>query len=86
MDQIKQACSATETSLIIEISLEASFQLANDKCADQSSRMRRLVCAFVVRKPRRLFFSRRGPYDNGVNRIRQMIHWLNEETHVTISK
>ena len=28
-----------------------SFQIANNKGADQTARMRRLVCAFVVRKP-----------------------------------
>ena len=34
-----------------------AFQKAKDKGADQSSRMGRLVCAFVVRKPRRQVFS-----------------------------
>ena len=29
----------------------ASSQNANNKCADQSARMRRLICAFVVPKP-----------------------------------
>ena len=27
------------------------FQKANNQCADQTARVRRLVCAFVVRKP-----------------------------------
>ena len=37
-----------------------SFHLANNKGADQTARMRRLVCAFVVRKPPKtgLFVSR----------------------------
>ena len=39
-----------------------SFQLANNKGADQTAHMGRLVCTFVVRKPRRQIFSRRGPY------------------------
>ena len=48
--------STTETSQKIEISLEASLDmiLSNKritKCADQASRMRRLVCADVVHKP-----------------------------------
>ena len=34
-----------------------TFQIANNKGADQTARMRRLVCTFVVRK------SHRGPYD-----------------------
>ena len=38
----------------------------NNKGADQSARMRRLVCAFVVRKPRRQVFSRRGPFHSVV--------------------
>ena len=37
-----------------------SFQFANNKGADQTARMRRLVCAFVVRKPPKPGFSRRG--------------------------
>ena len=35
---------------------------ANDKGADQTARMHRLVCACVVRKPRRQVFWRCGPY------------------------
>ena len=54
-DQVrfKRAYSATETSYKIEISLVASLYmiLSNNKGADQTARMRRLVCAFVVRKP-----------------------------------
>ena len=34
----------------------------NNKCADQTARMRRLVCAFIVRKQQSQGFSRRGPY------------------------
>ena len=34
----------------------------NNKGADQNARMRRLVCAFVVRKHRRQGFSRRAPF------------------------
>ena len=39
-----------------------TFNLANNKGADQTAQMRRLVCAFVVRKHRRQVFSCRGPY------------------------
>ena len=34
----------------------------NNKGADQTARMRRLVCDCVVKKTRRQVFSRRGPY------------------------
>ena len=39
-----------------------TFQKANNKGADQTVQMHRLVCACVVRKPRRQVFLRRGPY------------------------
>ena len=32
-----------------------AFREGNDKYADQSARMRRLVCAFVVRNPEDMF-------------------------------
>ena len=35
-----------------------TYQKANNKGTDQSARMRRLVCAYVVRKHRRQIFSR----------------------------
>ena len=38
-----------------------TYQKANNKGADQSARMRRLVCVCVVRNPRRQVFSRCGP-------------------------
>ena len=34
----------------------------NNKAADQTARMHRMVCAFVFCKPRRQFFSPQGPY------------------------
>ena len=40
-----------------------TFQIANNKGADQTDRMRSLVCAFVVCKQPSQGFSRRGPYD-----------------------
>ena len=40
-----------------------TFQIANNTGADQTARMRRLVCAFVVRKQHSLGFSHRDPYD-----------------------
>ena len=39
------------------------FQIANNKGAEQTARMHRLVCAFVVCKQQSQDFSRRGPYD-----------------------
>ena len=39
-----------------------SFQNANNKCADQTDQMRRLVCAFVVRMQQSQVFSRRFPH------------------------
>ena len=38
------------------------FQKANNKGADQTARMGRLVCAFVVRKPPKTSFVAWGPY------------------------
>ena len=53
---LKPVSSAIETSWKIEIFacskiISGTFQKANNKSADQTARMRRLVCAFVVRKP-----------------------------------
>ena len=42
-----------------------TFQIVNNKGADQTARMRRLDCACVVHKHQRQVFSRRGPYDLG---------------------
>ena len=38
-----------------------TFQNVNNKGADQSARMRRLVCAFVHRKPPKIGFLASGP-------------------------
>ena len=40
-----------------------TFQIANNKGADQTAWMHRLVCAFVVRKQQSQGGSCRGPYD-----------------------
>ena len=52
--------SAIETSLKIEISHAASLHMLlskkRKKGADQTARMRRLVCACVVRKPQKIGF------------------------------
>ena len=40
-----------------------TFQKANNKGADQTAQMRRLVCAFVVRKQQSQSFWHQGPYD-----------------------
>ena len=57
-----------------------AFQKANDKCADQTARMRRLVWAFEVRKPQRQFFPRRGPDYKEVSHTSQLISqtWYQE--------
>ena len=41
----------------------STLHIANTKGADQSARMRRLVCALIVRKQQSQGFSRRGQYD-----------------------
>ena len=69
LDQVrfKPACSATETSLSLE-SLDFSkyryhtISAVNNKGADQTARMRRLICAFVVRIWQKCFFSWCGSY------------------------
>ena len=61
--RLKPVSSATETSKKTEISLVEAFQKANSKGADQSGRMHRLVCTFVVRKPQRQVFSHQGPHN-----------------------
>ena len=43
--------------------LSVTLQIANNKSVDQTARMRRLVCAFVVSKKQYQGFSRQGPYD-----------------------
>ena len=40
-----------------------TFQIANNKGADQTAQMRRLVYAFVVRKQQSQRFSHQGPYN-----------------------
>ena len=60
--RLKSSSSATETSLKIEISAIASldnsdtFQKANNKGADQTVPMRRVVCTFDVHKPLKIDF------------------------------
>ena len=54
MQELSQRLYHVEAHQIYLESLEISdlvttFQIENDKCADQAARMRRLVCAFVVR-------------------------------------
>ena len=57
--KLKSGCSATETSFDIEFSRISctcgncslfTFQIANNKRAEQTTRLRRLVCAFVVNR------------------------------------
>ena len=50
--RLKLVSSATETSKL----RYGTSQKANNKRADQTARMRRLVCAFVVRRPRKTGF------------------------------
>ena len=53
-----------------------TFQKANNKGADQPGQRRRLVCAFVVNKPRILLGSRQGPYINIINKNGLMVRWF----------
>ena len=59
-EYFKPVSSAIETSLKIEISPAASLHMIlskkRKKGADQTARMRRLVCACVVRKPQKIGF------------------------------
>ena len=58
---------------------------ANNKGDDQSARMRRLVCTFVVRKPQRQVFLRRGPYQADHITIFQADHMtIYQADHMTI--
>ena len=50
-------------SLSLMAHLHSTFQIANNKGADQTAHMRRLVCAFIVRKSQSQGVSRRGPYN-----------------------
>ena len=54
----KPVSSDTETSLKTEISLIVSLDMILLDDADQAARMRRLVCACVVRKPSKTGFFR----------------------------
>ena len=59
--RFKPVSSATETSwknrnFACSKLRYGDFQTANNKGADQTARMRSLVCAFVVRKPRKTGF------------------------------
>ena len=64
---------ASETTYNIEISLIASLDIilsstqVNNKGADKTVWMCRLVCAFVVHKTQRQVFSCWGPYDLSLN-------------------
>ena len=56
--RFKRVCSAEKTIDKIESSLVSSLDVILSKGADQTVRMRKLVCAFVVAKYRRKFFIR----------------------------
>ena len=62
----KPVCTATPISQNIEIFAWSkfdcyTFHILNNKGADQTVRMHRLVCAFVVRRQLIQVFSRQGP-------------------------
>ena len=59
-----------------------TFQNENNKGADQSIRMRRLVCAFVVRKPERQVFSRRWQFHGRYSQCFSSYEW----PHTLISR
>ena len=58
---LKPVSSAKQASKKIEVSLVASLDMtskkADNKVADVTARMRRLICAFVVTNHQRQFFS-----------------------------
>ena len=64
--RLKPACSASEPSESLEISiekLEVLYYLGSEQQgADQTARMRRLIFAFVVRTGIKQVFSSRGSY------------------------
>ena len=47
--RLKPACAAPEAMQKLEISYIETRGIVNNKGADQTARMRRLICAFVVR-------------------------------------
>ena len=71
--RFKQACSAQKTSKIIEVLHGARFitffpdRRGNNKGADQTVQMHRLVYAFIVRIQQCQVFLRRGPYNKGAD-------------------
>ena len=50
-----------------------TLQKAKNKGSDQSARMRRLVCTFVIHIPRRQVFERRGTCDFEVSHCDQIV-------------
>ena len=81
--RLKPISSVTETSQKIESSFVATLDIilskkVNNKVAGQSARMRRLVCAFVVRKPRREGSSRQGPLLLVTNHVLHKIKYVKE--------
>ena len=62
MQVIKYYSSFSRFLLLRQDYCYFTFQIANNKCADQTARMHRLVCAFVVRKQQSQGFLRQGPY------------------------
>ena len=66
MVRLKPVCSATKTinvKLLNTASLAIAFLRANNKGADQTAHMRRLICALVIRMQQicSVYFSRQGP-------------------------
>ena len=63
--RLKLACSATGASQkldILDIETKSIIQAANNKGADKTARMHRLICAFAVRICHKQVSSRRGSY------------------------
>ena len=67
-ERLKSDCSATETIARISKLNYYTFQIVNNKCADQTGRIRRLICSFVVCMQQSQVFLHRGPY---------LIQWSN---------
>ena len=87
--RFKPVSSATENSQKIRISPEAILDMilskknTKNKGADQSARMRRLVCAFVVRKHRKAVFTASRP--NYVMNVMNYVVCLYELRHENFS-
>ena len=77
--RLKPACLATETRDFAYRNYKYymyTIQAANNKGADQTAQMRKLVCAFVVRIWQKQVFSWRGSYSEGQSSESKNFRWM----------